>query len=135
MLELPIIIQIDGVPVPWRAHAGYGRRAYNPRANEKEFYQYHIKQQYEHDLPITEGVSVLAHYFLPIPKATSQKNRIKMLDGKVNHLKRPDVDNLNKFLNDCLKGIVFKDDAQIVEITSIKSYSETPRTKVYIDLR
>jgi len=38
--------------------------------------------------------------------------RKKFLDGQP-HVLRPDGDNLEKFLNDCMSGVVFKDDSQI----------------------
>lgn len=133
-MDFPIAIEIEGIPVPWRAHAGYGRRAYNPRAGEKEFYQFHIKRQYLHNNPIDIAVSILAYYCLPIPQSISKKERENILAGRVKHIKRPDIDNLNKFLNDCIKGIVIKDDSQVVEMKSHKVYGEKPKTKVYIEL-
>jgi len=132
-MELPIQIEIEGIPVPWKAHAGYGRRSYNPRANEKEFYQFHIKRQYLHNLPLTIGVSLTAVYYLPIPQSISKKIKEKMLSHRVRHIKRPDLDNLNKFLNDCIKGIVIKDDSQICHMITQKIYGEKPRTYIRIE--
>lgn len=43
-----------------------------------------------------------------------------------NHCKRPDGDNLEKYVNDCLTGIVWKDDAQISWILRSKTYVDHP---------
>jgi Holliday junction resolvase RusA-like endonuclease len=42
------------------------------------------------------------------------------------------VDNLKKFVLDCLNGVAWKDDAQIVKIEAFKAYGETPRTEIVI---
>ena len=69
---------------------------------------------------------------MPIPASTSRPRRSQMINGMLSHIKKPDIDNLNKFLCDCLKGIVFVDDAQVVELNCRKIYSQTPRTVVKI---
>jgi len=45
---------------------------------------------------------------------------------------KPDLDNYIKFVLDCLNEILFKDDAQIVRISSAKAYGESPRTEIMI---
>ena len=37
---------------------------------------------------------------------------------------RPDTDNSHKLLKDCMSGLFFKDDSQVVEETVIKTYAE-----------
>lgn len=37
---------------------------------------------------------------------------------------RPDTDNSLKLLKDCMSGLFFKDDSQVVEETVIKTYAE-----------
>lgn len=37
---------------------------------------------------------------------------------------RPDVDNIAKLFIDCMNGLFFKDDSQIVELRLIKTYAE-----------
>lgn len=45
---------------------------------------------------------------------------------------KPDLDNYVKFVLDCLNEIVFKDDAQVVMESSVKHYSDKPRTEIEI---
>jgi Holliday junction resolvase RusA-like endonuclease len=126
--------KIDGSPVPWKAHGGYGRKSFNRNYEEKLYYQVEIKKQYHHDLPITVAVKFDYTFYMPIPKATSNKQRGKILEGRVRHIKRPDVTNCVKFIEDCFKGIVINDDSQVIEINARKVYGEDPRTIVKIDI-
>ncbi|MEM7828705.1 MAG: RusA family crossover junction endodeoxyribonuclease [Candidatus Aenigmatarchaeota archaeon] len=53
-------------------------------------------------------------------------------NGKeVMHTKRPDLDNLAKAVKDALKGIIYKDDSQIVEAHLYKRYG-VPLIKISI---
>ena len=129
-----ITIVIDGIPVSWRAHAGYGRKSFNPRYREREYYQWQIRSQWNQQTPISAPIRLDVAFHLPIPKATSKVRRLQMLNDKIHHICRPDVDNLNKFLNDTLKGIVFEDDSQVVALNSRKIYGETPKTVVNLEI-
>lgn len=123
---------IEGLPVPWAAHKGYGKRSFNPRFKEKEYYQWQIKSQWNIAHPITGPVGLSIIYHLPIPKGTSKIRRLQMLHGRSHHIKKPDIDNLNKFLCDCLKTIVFEDDSQVWTLVAEKIYSDAPKTVVRI---
>jgi len=53
-------------------------------------------------------------------------------NGKeVYHTKKPDIDNLAKAVKDALKGIIYKDDSQIVEAYLSKQYGE-PAVKIEV---
>lgn len=47
-------------------------------------------------------------------------------------MKKPDADNLEKFLNDSLKGLIWKDDAQISWLLRSKTYVDDPVGSVYL---
>lgn len=130
-------LTIEGIPVAWAAHQGYGSTSYNPRAKEREQYRWHIKSAYKghycQKLPLACPVIVYVVYNLPIPKAMSKVRRDEMLKDIIKHTKRPDLDNLNKFLLDCLKTIVFEDDSQVVSLFSQKMYGEKPKTIITVE--
>ena len=128
-----ILIDLSGVPVSWKAHAGYGKRSFNPRFVEREAYQWQIKSQYNQLNPLRGPVRTHYTFHMPIPKTTSKIRRFQMLNGVMYHLKRPDVTNLIKFYEDCLKGIVFEDDSQVVEINAHKIYDERPRVVIKVE--
>ena len=122
---------IEGHPVPWAAHKGFGRRSFNPRFKEKSYFQWKIREQYKSTL-LKGPVHIFFEFLFSIPKSVSKKNRIKMINHLEHHTKRPDVSNCVKFTEDCLKGIVIEDDSQVVYLSASKGYSEHPCTKVHI---
>lgn len=76
-------------------------------------------------------VTITAGY--QIPKSASKKKRQDMLDRKIRPTKKPDTDNVAKIICDALNGIAYYDDAQVVEITVKKYYSDKPETLVEIE--
>lgn len=128
-----ILIELSGVPVPWKAHAGYGKKSFNPRFIERETFQWQIKSQYNQLKPLGGPVRTNYTFHMPIPESTSKVRRLQMLNGRMHHIKRPDCTNLLKFYEDCLKGIVFEDDSQVVEINVRKIYDERPRVTIKVE--
>lgn len=80
--------------------------------------------------PIQKAVKVYYEFRFPYPKTISKK--LKGLE-QLFRSKRPDMDNLQKSINDALNQSVFVDDSQIVEIHAVKVYSEKPG--IYISLK
>lgn len=66
-------------------------------------------------------------FILPIPKKYSKMQNLPLPTGK------PDVDNLLKFVLDSCNGILYKDDAQVVDLHGIKRYGKEPKTIIKID--
>ncbi len=128
-----VSLKIDGPPVSWRAHAGFGRRSYNPRFKEKADVQRQIKAIYRDKDPIDQAVRVVFEFYMQIPRSATKSMHAKMLSGQIPHTRKPDIDNLNKFLCDCLKGIVIEDDNQVVEIVAKKMYGAKPHTLIFIE--
>lgn len=126
-----IFIEIPGVPVAWRSHAGFGRKSWNPLWREREYYQSKIRDQYKGD-PIKLSVGADYTFYIRIPQSTPMKSRTRMLLKEIRPAKRPDRDNLAKFLSDCLQGIVIVDDSIIVEGKIEKYYGEIPMTMIRI---
>lgn len=57
--------------------------------------------------------------------------RPKSLPKRVlHHVKKPDVDNLAKAVKDAMKGIVYRDDSQVVSLHVAKGYSATPGVRI-----
>ena len=71
-------------------------------------------------------------FFMPIPKSLSSIKKRQRENGLIAHICKPDLDNLEKFVLDCLNGLVFKDDAQICEMRAKKIYSSKPGTLIRI---
>lgn len=124
-----IILKIDGPPVPYAAPRKGKHHFYNPRHKVKEQYQWQIRSQWQNE-PIQEPLVAEIICHMPIPKNTSKKRRLQMLNGVIRHDKKPDKDNLTKFVLDCIKGIVIRDDCQIDDGRTVKIYSEKPGTVI-----
>ena len=129
---IEIKITISGDPTP-KARPRVTKRGitYNPQKKISDDVRLQVKAQYGDD-PIEGAVGVLMEFHMPIPKSYSKKKKQLIETGKIFHTKKPDIDNLEKFILDCMNGIVFKDDSQIVQTYARKQYSSNPRTEVEI---
>lgn len=77
-------------------------------------------------------VSVVITADFDIPKSTKASDKEAMLKGWISPTKKPDADNIAKIVLDALNGIAYNDDAQVVELTVRKRYSEIARITVQI---
>lgn len=77
------------------------------------------------------------HFYMPRPKGHygTGRNEGKLKDSSpTRHTKRPDIDNLRKLVMDALTKVFWRDDSLVCEGTTIKNYSEKPRTEIFIKL-
>jgi len=74
----------------------------------------------------------IAAIFAP-PASWSRKKRLKALMGEILPAKRPDIDNITKAVQDALNGIVYRDDALIVESFTQKQYGETAGLRISVE--
>lgn len=96
-----------------------------------------------------EGLVVIAMAFwmkVPTGKSKKFKSRVAERDQVVvdqlpmafysplAHTKRPDIDNLIKFVLDALNGVYWLDDSQVQIRCAFKVYSNNPRTELSIYL-
>ena len=82
--------------------------------------------------PLDGPVALEMFFFLPIPKSAGKKVRADMGAGKVHPAKKPDLDNITKAVLDGMNGVAFHDDAQVVQITALKAYSDRPGAHVVV---
>jgi Holliday junction resolvase RusA-like endonuclease len=75
-------------------------------------------------------MSVLA--VMGVAKSWPKKRKAAALAGKELPTKKPDASNILKLFEDGMNGIVFGDDAQIVEIRIRKVYGPVPQTVVVV---
>jgi Holliday junction resolvase RusA-like endonuclease len=69
---------------------------------------------------------------MPIPPSWTKKRQAAALAGVEWPTGRPDSDNLAKGVLDALNGILWGDDAAVVELTVSKRYCTRPRTCVTV---
>lgn len=131
-----ITLTIPGNPIakkrPRFARHGKFVVTYNDQQTEEGRFLFEVQKQWNRP-PIEGPLKVRCSFEMPIPKGTSKKKTWAMLKEEIQHTKKPDVDNLLKFSCDCLNGVVFKDDSQIVLLQGGKFYSDTPQTLIMIE--
>lgn len=83
--------------------------------------------------PLLGPLKVTVTAFFAVPASWPAKKRDAALAGVIRPTGKPDVENCCKSATDGLNGIVYRDDAQIVDQRGIKLYAELPRIKVEIE--
>lgn len=96
-------------------------RWYNPSSKGMcEVTRYLQKKFKDKPMPLLKGpILVIVHFVLPAPLSLPQRKR--EAQNYRPHTKKPDGDNLEKFLNDSLNGVVWDDDARITWILRSKT--------------
>lgn len=117
-------------PKPWTVRKA--RHFYNVNRGYIDEVQAYIREHYK-EKPHTCPIALSFVHYLPIPAHISKRAKLAYLNGSKPHQVRPDTTNLNKQMEDCLTGILFHDDKQVVMIKGKKKYGENPGTwiKVY----
>ena len=67
------------------------------------------------------------------PVSWSKKKINEAIQGKHQPAVKPDVSNLVKFYEDCMNGLIYIDDAQIVELSARKVYALEAGTTITIE--
>ena len=80
------------------------------------------------DIPLEMKVKA----YLRVPKSTSKKKQLQMLNGKLRPIKKPDSTNICKAVEDALNKIAYSDDTQFVETTISRFYGDPARIEVLI---
>ena len=84
---------------------------------------------------LTGSLKVMLLVYCPIPKSTPKKTAALMRDGKIRHVKRPDVDNIAKSVLDALNGVAFDDDSAVYSLFVAKRYEDDKGPRVMVRIR
>jgi Holliday junction resolvase RusA-like endonuclease len=136
------VFELPGAPRAWeRAGARIVFKGGRPRI---VFYVTPAETQYRESLawaakaalrgkPPTElPVAVIIAAYMPIPASWTAAERAKARAGISRPTGKPDADNLAKLVGDSLLEVVWKDDAQIVDLQVSKRFSEKPGLRVEV---
>ncbi len=128
-----LIFEVVGIPVPQKQTKFIRSTgiAYNPSKKDLERFQWQIRP-YAPNQPLDCAVEMHITFYLPIPKSTSSRLRMQMLNGVVLPTKKPDFDNLAYLVTNALKEIVYRDDSLVTDCIIRKRYSDKPRTVIKI---
>jgi len=116
-----------GKPLPFA-------RNYDPSVDDKDNIRVIVQRQAPPEL-LTGPLRVDLRLCFGRPKGHYGTGRNKGLlkqSAPKWHTSKPDRDNADKIILDCLSGVFFRDDKQVCAGEIIKQYSEKPRTEIYI---
>jgi Holliday junction resolvase RusA-like endonuclease len=82
--------------------------------------------------PFETPMQMQVSCYYPIPKSWPKKIKQEAIDEEVFPKVKPDLDNVVKAVLDALNGVVYRDDAQVVNLVATKRYATEPRVEVYI---
>ena len=119
----------SGIPIAKKRHRTANGITYDPQSKQKHGMKFEFANQLRQQgyLKALEGpIWVNLDIRYPIPKSWSKKRKITA-NYKVS---RPDIDNIAKFYFDVLNQIAYKDDSQVVSISSQKRYSDEPGIEI-----
>ncbi len=132
-----ITIQIPGKPIAKKRPKFFRRGnfvgAYNPQESEEGKWLWYARQQIP--CKLSGPVSIKTVFYMPRPKSHygSGKNKNVLKNNAPSlHASKPDIDNLQKMIFDCLNGVAWDDDACVFESYGRKEYSSDPRTEIII---
>lgn len=131
-----LVLTIPGVPISMarpRMSIRNGKTfVYSTQSDLKAEAQRTIKSMLPKPFARTvDGARVKIIFYMPYPASLSNKKRLALEVSKC-HIKKPDIDNLAKWVLDVLNEIVYDDDSQIWQLSCIKKYDDNPRTEITI---
>ena len=83
-------------------------------------------------VPTKQPVALLIHAFMPIFESWNWKKKQAARSGLLAPTGKPDFDNIGKVAADAMKGIVWDDDAAVIDGRIIKRYSDRPALRVEV---
>lgn len=131
---------IPGKPIakkrPRFARRGKFVATYNDQETEEGRFLWEVKKQLaQHWRLIKNPIEITTIFYMGRPKnhfgTGKNKERLKN-SAPIYHTTKPDIDNLQKMVYDCLNSTVWADDSQICKSTAQKIYSEQPQTIIII---
>ncbi|MCL6661754.1 RusA family crossover junction endodeoxyribonuclease [Paenibacillus amylolyticus] len=132
-----ITFTVYGEPVaqgrPRASTQGGFVRMYDPEKS-KDYKDYVRLAAAEHaPNALLEGpLGMVLTVYRSIPKSLGKKKAALAEAGHIVPTTKPDVDNYLKGVKDALKGVIWKDDSQVVDVFARKRYSARPRIEVKI---
>ena len=107
------------------------RDKWYPRAVTKKYWEWKELIGYS-ALPvrprevITGPVKMVLTFYMPKSRISKQIHK--------EHIKKPDLSNLIKAVEDSLNGVIYRDDSQIISLEAHKKFAEPGEEKVVIGI-
>jgi Holliday junction resolvase RusA-like endonuclease len=126
--------RIEGNPISLNRPRFSLGKVYDSQKQEKLLIGLILKSQMNQVSSFVGNISMDITFYFPISRAVSHKKKMLLRGGF--RSSRPDLSNCIKFYEDIMQDVgIYKDDAQIVEITAKKLYDDGAGPRVEITLR
>lgn len=128
-------ITIPGEPVPQgRPRFTRSGHAYDPEKSHayKAAVALLARRAMKGNEPMDGAVGCYIEFTHTIPKSFTKGKRLAARYGMYAKATRPDIDNLAKGVMDAIKGIVWRDDAQVTTLSLRKRYGDEPGVLVRV---
>lgn len=129
-----VIVELLGVPVAKGRPRFWNGRCVTPpktRAYERDL-QYAARLAMHGHPPIPGPLKVEVLAAFPVPQSWPKNKQTRAIAGIIRPTTRPDWENIAKVL-DAFNGVVWLDDAQVVQGSVRKVYSVEPRLRVEVE--
>lgn len=119
---------LDFTPIRWKHPGKNNKHFYDQQSHDKLATGLFLVRQHGDEPKFMSSVHVDLTFHMPIPKL--KKDR----EPNVWYSKRPDIDNLQKFIFDAITqtDVIWKDDCIVCSLSCRKIYDKKPRTHIVI---
>ena len=119
---------------PRARFTGFGKHFYVSDAmNNRRLMEDFVKKNMSEFKLITTACKFNCDCYFPIPKSMSKVEKVQAELRMINHLSKPDWDNLGKTYSDMIQNTIIMDDSLIIESNVRKFYSSKPRIELTIE--
>ena len=129
-----IQFEIPGPPVAWARARQSGKRHYTDPKVKAWKAEVGLRAAQARGMTVLAdgALVVVLRFYLSPPPSWPRKRTQEALSGARHPTGKPDADNLGKGVLDALNGVLWRDDAQVVELTVSKRYAKQARTCVTV---
>ena len=118
---------------PRATRMGKGMRLYDPKKTADFKKQLRLLAQAKRVEPLQGALSMEIWFYRPVQKSISKKEHNRRVTGLVRPIVKPDTDNYIKSTLDGLNGVLWDDDAHIVDLNTHKFYADNPRIEIELE--
>ena len=119
---------------PRARFTGFGKHFYVSDAlNNRKLMEEFVRENLSEFNLITTACRFYCDCYFPIPKSMNKTEKLRAEMKLINHLSKPDWDNLGKTYSDMIQNTIIMDDSLIVESHVRKFYSAKPRIELTVE--
>ena len=114
----------------------WGGRAHAYEPKKSKAYKSYVREcatgQGAPDEPLSGPLALVVTEYRAIPASWAKWKRQAANEGGIYPTSKPDFDNVTKSICDALNGLIWKDDAQVIDGHVRKFYDTEPRVEIEV---